>query len=199
MRAKLERGVACITTSLLLTSCSMFGGNSADDALKALQWSYAANAITLQLDASADLNQHDGAPHTVSLAVVQTADASTFAQLTDSPEALAQLLSNDSTPDQALDVQRLFVAPSAQSQIKLARAAGARFVGVVAGFYQLDPKNSTRSYAIATVVHSTGWLAKHRTAEPAPLTIALHLGRAAILNLPVPVTAASGTPTAGSS
>lgn len=163
----------------LLAGCSsvnsMFGGNSKDKALQALKWSYAKDAITLHLNAGSDLNQDGDQPHTLLLAVLQMENPNAFTAAT-SASKLSALLVADGAPNGFLALDRVFVNPGQQCSVSLARVENAQYVGVVAGYYTLDPKRVARLYRIGVQVDSSGHVVKSRTAKPAPLLIELKLG-----------------------
>ena len=49
-----------------------------------VEWSFKENALTVTLNARADLNLFDGSPHTLSLKLIQLSDASAFKTLAQS-------------------------------------------------------------------------------------------------------------------
>lgn len=166
--------------SSMLAGCATvnatLGGNSEQEALAKMVWSYADNAIILHTVADARLNEHDSKAHTLVLAVVQTADANAFTSLIADPAAVAKLLETGKPVAGLLAVDRFIVKPGVRGTNRMARAQFAQYFGVIPGYYQLDPKRNARLFPIAAQVDSKGWVVKTRTAAPAPLAVRLNLG-----------------------
>jgi type VI secretion system VasD/TssJ family lipoprotein len=165
-------------------SSSMLGGTSGDDALKALKWSYGDDGIQVAIHAAPLLNRSAGQAHTLALTVVQFTDPTAFMPYTKDPSKLAQLLLANDAPAGMLSLQRFFITPGEQQTLSLPRAEQAKYVGLAAGYYHLDPPRSTRLYQIGVEIDSTGFLIKSHSAAPAPLKIDLSLGADGILDAP---------------
>ncbi|MFL9950511.1 type VI secretion system lipoprotein TssJ [Paraburkholderia agricolaris] len=170
-----------VLPAVLLAGCGtvngMLGGNSGTDALAKLKWSYAADAIHIAWQADPRLNEADGQPHALSLVAVQMTDASAFAPYAASPARLAQLLSASMPPAGLLSLRAFFVQPGENGSIVLPRVESAQYVGIAAGYYDMDSARVTRLYRIGVDVATSGWVVKHREAAPVPLQISLQLGR----------------------
>ncbi|MFM0305068.1 type VI secretion system lipoprotein TssJ [Paraburkholderia sediminicola] len=175
------RWVGLAFPAVLLAGCGtvngMLGGNSGNDALAKLKWSYAADAIHIAWQADTRLNEADGQPHALSLVAVQMMDASAFAPYAASPAKLAQLLSTSMPPAGLLSLRTFFVQPGESASIALPRVEGAQYVGIAAGYYDMDSARATKLYRIGVDVATSGWVVKHRNAAPVPLQISLQLGR----------------------
>jgi type VI secretion system VasD/TssJ family lipoprotein len=155
---------------------SMMGGNSERDALSDLTWSYSADGVRLSVTADNPLNPSGGQSHTLLVAVVQMADPNAFTTFSASSDKLSELLLADAPPTGMLSLQRLYIEPGSERNITLPRVEKARYVGVAAGYFHLDPTRSTRLYRIGVDVSSSGWVVKNRSASPEPLQIDLQLG-----------------------
>jgi len=182
---RLLLAASCIVA---LSSCSslnsMMGGSSEQDALRAMQWSYAADGVQIEIMADAHLNQSDNEPHNLLLAVMQMADPNPFTSATSTTNQLSSLLLSDSPSPGMLALNRLFISPGEQRTITLPRVEKAQYVSVALGYYHLDPARSTRLYRIGVDVDSSGILIKTRNAAPEPLTIHLRLGADGIQDSP---------------
>lgn len=174
--------------SAALSSCSSMnsalGGNSEADALKALKWTYAADGLQVVVSASPNLNQSTDQPHTLALSVVQMEDPSAFSPYTASSAKLSTLLLADAPPPGLLALNRIFVSPGESRTVVLPRVEKAKYVGLAAGYYHLDPARSARLYQIGVEVSSSGIVVKNRDASPEPLRIDLRLGADGIQESP---------------
>lgn len=172
--------VFALASIAMLTGCSsvngMFGGNSPVDALGKLKWGYQERSIDVVWSADRALNSHGETSHTLLLAILQCTDPNVFRAYVTEPEKLATLLSAKTVPQGFLQVDRVFVQPGSDGAISLARAQNAQYVGVIAGYYTLEPARVARLYQIGVSVDSRGFLIKTRTASPALLQINLQLG-----------------------
>ncbi|MDR6208047.1 type VI secretion system lipoprotein TssJ [Paraburkholderia graminis] len=181
----LSRGLALLTAVALLGGCSavnsMFGGNSATDALSKVKWNYAENAIELKWRADGALNSYDGQPHALLLTVVQMSDPNVFKRYASNAGALGEVLTASVPPAGILALNRVFVQPDQTDQISLPRAENAQYVGVVSGYYTLDAERVARLYRIGVGVDSHGLVIKNRSAAPTPLEISLVLGPMGLL------------------
>lgn len=183
--ASIIRMLTALTCALTMTACSsvnsMLGGSSEDDALKALKWTYAEDGIQIVSTADPHLNQSVGEPHTLALSVVQMDDPSAFASYASNAGKMSALLLANSAPPEFLSLNRIFISPGESRTLTLARMENAKYVGVVAGYYHLDPTRSARLYRIGVEVGSSGFIVKSRNASPEPLRIELSFGADALL------------------
>lgn len=142
-----------------------------------IKWTYQLKAISLKLGVDKELNQYDGAPHTLLLCVYQLSDLSQFNQLAGTPSGLTKLYNCKSFGPTVTQVRREFVQPGENSTITMDRAEGTKFVGVAAGYYNLQGSGATRNWQIPMNVTKTGMLLWSDTwYAPAKLDAMLILG-----------------------
>jgi type VI secretion system VasD/TssJ family lipoprotein len=140
------------------------------------QWTYEKDAVRLNLKSDPKLNLDRGVPHTLVLSIYQLRDPNTFNRLSDNTDGIYQLLKGEVFDNSAASAKRIIVHPGQDSTVLLDRAEGAKYVGVAAGYYNLDKNRMIRLYEIPVVVESKGLIRKTRTNKPAPLVIELNLG-----------------------
>ena len=182
------RWMTAALCALALSACSslnsMMGGSSEQDALHALQWTYAADGIQIAITADPQLNQSGSEPHNLMLAVVQMADPNAYTAAVSTKDKLSSLLLASSPPPGMLALNRVFISPGEHRTITLPRVEKAQYVGLVLGYYHLDPSRSARLYRIGVEVDSSGLIIKTRNATPEPLSIDLRLGASGIQESP---------------
>jgi type VI secretion system VasD/TssJ family lipoprotein len=187
-RTLIRRFAIALPGGVALSSCSsmnsMMGGNSESDALKAMKWTYAGDGVQIAVAADPKLNQSNAQPHTLAMTVVQMEDPSVFAPYSTSSSKMSALLLADAPPPGLLSLNRIFVTPAENQTIVLPRVEKAQYVGLVTGYYHLDPARSARLYQIGVEVDSSGIIIKNRNASPEPLKIDLRLGPDGILDSP---------------
>lgn len=134
------------------------------------KWGYEKNGIRLELKAEHQLNLYEGSPHTLYLCVYQLKDPNAFNELIRDEEGLAKLL-ECSRFDSSVAISRsLTIHPGEELTELLDRAEGAKYVGLVAGYYSFEKENMTRLFEVP-VVRSWIWGRK-----PGLLTIDLDFG-----------------------
>lgn len=180
--------IACLLAALyalVLTGCaaanSAMGGNTAKDARAEVSWDFASDGLLLEIDAAENLNLHQGTPHTLLLTVFQMAEDKAFRKLVADREALARALESNQPGSDILLTQRYIVAPGKRTLLSLERAAQAKFIGLVAGYYSLDAAGAARLFEVPLTVSSTGWVSSTYSAQPAQLAVRLQLGAQAIV------------------
>ncbi|WP_238328155.1 type VI secretion lipoprotein TssJ [Paraburkholderia mimosarum] len=168
-----------LSAALVLSGC---GGGPPKDPLADVSWSYATDAVILEITADPSLNDYDGQPHTLLLGIYATADAQAFRNLVADPAALAATMASGKVPTTFLQFSRYVVAPGQHSYLILDRAQNTRSVGIAAGYAQMGVANAARLFDVPVVTMISGFIFKTRTKLPAPLVVQLNLGAQGILN-----------------
>lgn len=175
-------GLLC---TLLLSAC---GGKPAPppksyevpqkaDNPQAVKWGYMPRGLTLVLNADPGLNAYDGFSHNVVLCVFQLSDPSVFDELSANEGGIRKLLACDRFDKSVVHYERRFVSPGSKATLTMDRSEGAQFVGVVAGYFDLQPGLVTRNWQIPLKVSQEGWLFwKSDVYDPGTLGMELLLG-----------------------
>ena len=168
-----------------LTGCGVTGPSKEDKQDKAkaeVKWPYAKNAIMIELASDVDLNFYANRSHTIVLGVLQFDDEKAFPKLLTQPADISKALSSGNLPTGALQLDRYVVSPDARLLLEIDRVQDAKFIGIVAGYYQFDPSRSARYFRIPLNMQSSGVITKDYKAEPAVLALRLALGSQRIVN-----------------
>jgi type VI secretion system VasD/TssJ family lipoprotein len=152
------------------------------DPLADVSWSFANDAVMVEIVSDLGLNQYDGQSHTLLLGVYETADAQAFRNLAADPAALATSMATGKVPSTFLQISRYVVTPGQHSYLILDRAQNTHVVGIVAGYAQMSAATAVRQYDIPLVVTSKGFIFKTRTTAPGPLVVRMDFGAQGILN-----------------
>jgi len=174
---------------LMLVGCSsvnsMLGGNSQKEAKAEIDWAYAKEGIWLQLASDAQLNIYDNESHTLVLGIYQLSETQSFYKLlADKPQISKDLLTGQ-TGKQVVQFDRYVLAPGKATVLKLDRAQGAKFVGMIAGYYDFDAINAARLFRVPVNMQSSGMVTTTYKAEPAVLALRLVFGNNGINNAEV--------------
>lgn len=144
---------------------------------QAVKWGYAPRALTLNLNADAELNSHEGFSHNLVLCIFQLSEPSVFEELAANEGGIRKLLACDRFDKSVVHYERRFVNPGSNATLSLDRAEGAQFLGVAAGYYDLQPGLVTRTWQFPLKVDQEGMLFwKSDVYSPGTLTMDLLLG-----------------------
>ncbi len=144
---------------------------------QAVKWTWMPGGLTLNITASPDLNSYDGYSHNVLLCIYQLDAPAAFAELAATQGGIRRLLACDRFDKSVLHYERQFISPSANATMRLDRAEGAQFVGLAAGYYDLQPGLVTRTGQFPLNVSQEGWLFwKSDVYNPGVLTMDLLFG-----------------------
>ncbi len=185
MGTLLNRLVLIVLAVAALTGCGLTGPSKEDKQEKAkaeVTWPYAKNAIMIELVSDLDLNFYANRAHTIVLGVLQFDDEKTFPKLLTQPADLVKALSSGNLPAGALQLDRYVVSPDARLLVEIDRVQDAKFIGIVAGYYQFDATRSARYFRIPLNMQSSGIITKDYKAEPSVFALRLALGSQRIVN-----------------
>jgi type VI secretion system VasD/TssJ family lipoprotein len=170
---------------ILLQACaaanSALGGNSKKEAVTEVAWEFAANAVLVEIEADARLNEFAGEPHTLLMGVFQMEDPAVFYKLIADSTLVSKALETGKV-DGFASFSRYVVSPGQRSILTIDRAQKAKFVGIFSGFYQMDRVKSARLFQIPLTVESGGLISTTFKAAPAVLALRLNFGPGELLN-----------------
>jgi type VI secretion system VasD/TssJ family lipoprotein len=150
-------------------------------------WVYEERAITITVRAPSDLNSVSGRPHSLALGVFQLNDPNTFTGLSVTREGAVQLMQKGRIDDTVSNFTIVNVRPGERRKVYLNRAQSAQYVGIIAGFFELNPKNDVKLFPIPLKAQKRGLVEKglaavslisdEAKASPDELLIYAELGR----------------------
>lgn len=140
------------------------------------QYSYGKGEIHLEIKAEPRLNTYGGSSHTLLLCVYQLKDPNAFNQLTGDEDGLYKLLECGHFDSSVTNATRLIIRPGETRTIKLDRAEGTRYVGLVAGYSVLKEQNMIRLFKIPVIIETKGLISRTKIAKPGLLDLELLLG-----------------------
>lgn len=107
-------------------------------------WAFEQDAIRLRLTAPAQLNLFRERPHSVVVKILQLSDRQPFIDIRKTAIGLRKALADEPFDPSVVAVESRVLHPGADLLLSLNRVANARFVAVVAGYFSLDGKTTTR-------------------------------------------------------
>lgn len=174
---------------LLLTGLAILAGCSGTPVLEVApeDWKYEDRAITVQVTSPANLNAISGRPHSLVIGIFQLSDPGTFQGLTTTQEGAIQLLNQGRIDNTVASFDRLIIQPGESKTEVFPRAQGAQFVGLVVGYFGLNPEldvriveipvKPARRGAVDVVLSQMGLIANEAKALPETLYLRVSLGR----------------------
>ncbi|MHC1742019.1 MAG: type VI secretion system lipoprotein TssJ [Syntrophobacteraceae bacterium] len=144
---------------------------------KPMEMRPAREALTLRLKADPQLNQYAGTSHALHLCIYQLSNPNPFNQFSMDMPGISKLLNCERFDPGVALASRIVVQPGDNLNMPIDKAEGARYVGIVAGYYSLNNQSSVRLYQIPLIEEQRGGQTVTRMA---PLEIDLYLGPQAI-------------------
>lgn len=161
---------------VLIVSFLSFVSCSSKPPPKPTRPGYSENAVVFHLDADPMLNLYEGQPHTLLLCIYQLQDPNAFNQYREDYSGISKLLEGTRFDPSVAASKRIFVQPGEHQGLVLDRAEGARYVGVVAGYYNMQKDQTSRLFKVPLVEEKKGWIRRKTTIRFDTLEVSLKLG-----------------------
>ena len=142
--------LACgIVFPLLLASCAggSSSGGGAGGATSGM-YEYEKDAISLNLKGDPRLNLFETRPHTLLVCVYQLRDPNALNQVLQDAEDISKLLECGRFDPSILNTKKYILQPGKEITEALDRAEGARYIGIVAGYFNSDKQRASRIIAV---------------------------------------------------
>ncbi len=120
------------------------------------RWEYEANAIQLHLQSDPQLNLFQGRAHTLVLCAYLLTDPNELNQLVDEKGGLEKLCECTKFHPSVTQAKRFIIHPNREYKETLDRAAGAKYVAIVAGYFKLQKENVVKLFSIPVVDEKKG-------------------------------------------
>lgn len=158
----------CCALIFALTACS--GSTPPPEPI----WAMAEKGIELTFHADPSVNFYDGQPHTIAVCVFQLDDSNAYQKMLTYPSGVQKLLSGGTDLPANLAVDRFYLEPGATRQKVYDRAAGAKWVVIVAGYFSAPPEKAAVTKKIDFVVERS-WLSFDKQAVIPTFQETVHL------------------------
>ena len=169
------RLMLCICTASLLFACS-----SAPLVKLPPEWGYEKDAIQIHLVSDPQLNLYQKQAHSLIVCLYHLRDPNGFNQLIDEKGGLPKLLECSRFDTSVTYSKRLVMQPNQEVSESMDRTDGAKYVGIVAGYYSLQKDSSVISYSIPVTEVKKGSTLVQKSAK---LNIDLYLGPQDIIQI----------------
>jgi len=112
------------------------------------KWEYEKSAIDLSIQSDPRLNHFQEKAHSLMVCVFHLRDLNGFNQLLDEKGGLSKLLECGRFDPGVTYAKRIVVQPNQTTTETMDRTEGAKYVGIVAGYYDLQKDNAARAFQI---------------------------------------------------
>jgi type VI secretion system VasD/TssJ family lipoprotein len=148
--------VSYYINALLLACAVLFGlgacaSTPTELVVEEEEWVYEVRAINMLVRAASDVNSVSGRPHSIAVGIFQMNDPNTFSSLAvdqTGPEGAFELLQKGKIDESIVNFQLISMRPGEQKKISISRAQTAKYIGVIAGYFQLNPKTDVKIFEI---------------------------------------------------
>ena len=144
------------------------------------EWRYEKDAVRLHLKSDPQLNLYQRSPHTLVLCVYHLRDPNAFNQQLEEKEGLWKLLECGRFDPSVTFSKRVVIQPGQELTELLDRPEGAKYIGLVAGYYLLQKERVVRLFPIPVASERRGSTV---FLKPGMLNIDLFLGPQEIQDL----------------
>jgi len=110
---------------------------------------YVQDAVIVNIAASNTLNAYNAQAHTIVLSLFELSDPNMFNQLREKKEGVIKLLGTGKFDASVLSRRKFIIQPGQKKVISLDRVSGARYLGIVAGYFDLQrSEDYSRLYSL---------------------------------------------------
>ncbi|XOF34790.1 MAG: type VI secretion system lipoprotein TssJ [Candidatus Electrothrix sp. YB6] len=141
------------------------------------EWTYGENGINIVYRAAPDLNAQDGHPNSLLLVIYQLKEINEFNRLAGHKEGLRKLLEAKVFDPSVMALEKLYIEPGGTRNLTLDRAEHTKFVGIVAGYYDLMPSRCVSVQDLKYETEGHGMFKIWKNAKISLLGLSLTLGR----------------------
>ncbi|MBC8438459.1 MAG: type VI secretion system lipoprotein TssJ [Deltaproteobacteria bacterium] len=139
-----------IITFLLIASC---GGK---EPRPEPEWVYKPQSIEISYQADVMLNEFKGSSHALQVVIYQVDNVNKFVELSEYKDGLKKLLKAQNFDSSVQAVKKIFIDPGESNKLVFDRAEKSQWVGIVAGYFDLDPVRSICFFEIPHKIEKKG-------------------------------------------
>ena len=143
------------------------------------EWGYEKAAIQLKFSGDANLNLYRNRSHSMVVCVYHLRDLGAFTQMTEERSGLSSLLECNRFDPSVTYARRVVVQPNRTTLEILDRTEGAKYLGIIAGYYNLDKTTSVRYYPFPVAEEK---IKRTLIQTPSKMNLELHFGPQGIVD-----------------
>ncbi|MXE06284.1 type VI secretion lipoprotein TssJ [Escherichia coli] len=170
-----------IAMFFFITSCSpKFSEQDIIQAVNNVDAPFGAGLLTFQISSDTSLNSLNNISNSCALLFLQASDKKSLQDLMNNPLLIKQFFSGVGKADGILKVDKYIAMPGQNITLHIDRSEGAKYVGVIAGYYPFPGKQHMMLLDIPVDVVEDGWWNKSLHTSLSPLFKKIFLGKESI-------------------
>ncbi len=122
------------------------------------RWEYKPQGIHISYQADQMLNEFNGSSHALQMVIYQFDNINKFNELAQYKEGLITLLKAQNFDPSVQAVKKVFIDPGQATRLVLDRTEKSRWIGIVAGYFNLTPGKATVFFEIPHKVEKQGMI-----------------------------------------
>jgi len=122
------------------------------------EWKYKSKSIQVSCSADNMLNEFNGSSHALQVVIYQFDNINKFVEFAEYRDGLKKLLKAQNFDPSVQAVKKIFLDPGQKNKLVLDRAEKSRWIGVVAGYFDLTPGRATLFFEIPHKVEKKGMI-----------------------------------------
>ncbi|MEA1892863.1 MAG: type VI secretion lipoprotein TssJ [Campylobacterota bacterium] len=123
---------------------------------------FAQRAISVKYASTKDLNIYDNQSHVIPLVIYQLNNINSFDSLKKDKDGIVKLLEAKKFDESVMSVDKFYVSPNETKELVLDRAAKTVWIAMVAGYYDMQPSQSTLKYQTPSYTAWEFWNSEER-------------------------------------
>ena len=149
---------AFLRNSLLIATFFIVASCGGKEPRPEPEWAYKPQSIEISYHADVMLNEFRGSSHALQVVIYQFDNANKFVELAEYKDGLKKLLKAQNFDASVQAVKKVFIDPGKSNKLRLDRAENSRWVGIVAGYFDLVPGRATCFFEIPHKIEKKGMI-----------------------------------------
>lgn len=164
-----------------ITACSdKYSEQDKIQAINNVDTPFGAGMLTFHISPDTQLNSLNEISNSCALLFLQSSGKKTLQDLMNNPALIKQFFSGSGKADGILKVDKYIAMPGQEITLHIDRSEGAKYVGVIAGYYPFPGKQHMLFLDIPVDVVEEGWWNKSLHASLSPLSKNISMGKESI-------------------
>ena len=173
--------LAVMVFPFFITACSdKYSEQDRVQAINNADAPFGAGLLTFQISSDTQLNSLNEISNSCALLFLQSSGKKTLLDLMNNPALIKQFFSGSGKADGILKVDKYIAMPGQEITLHIDRSEGAKYVGVIAGYYPFPGKEHMLLLDIPVDVVENGWWKKSLHASLSPLSEKISMGKESI-------------------
>jgi len=122
------------------------------------EWIFKPKGIEISFQADAMLNEFKGSSHALQMVIYQFDNINKFVELAEYKDGIKKMLKAQNFDPSVQAVKKIFVDPGDAGKLVLDRSEKARWIGILAGYFDMVPGRATCFFEIPHKIEKQGMI-----------------------------------------